>query len=67
MVKKNVLITYVWRCLAIYTRSNESRERERLTREALKLAREYYENNKLKRKDVRATKLMDFEGIAEKV
>ena len=56
----------VWRCLALYIRSNENRERERLTREALKLAREYYGNNKLKRKDVRATKLMDFEGIAEK-
>ena len=39
------------------------RDTEFLTREALELAREYYENDKLKRKDVRATKLMDFEGI----
>ena len=39
---------------------------EFLTKEALKLAREYYENNKLKRKDVRRTKLIDFEGIAKK-
>ena len=38
---------------------------ERSTKEALKLAREYYADNKLKRKDVRATKLVDFEGIAK--
>ena len=56
----------VWRCLAIYTRGSDSRESERTTKEALKLAREYYENDKLKRKDVRATKLVDFEGIAKK-
>ena len=66
MVKKNVFDNLcVWRCLAIYTCSNESRERERLTREAKKLVREYYGNNKVKRKDVRATKMMDFEGIAK--
>ena len=56
----------VWQ-VSCNTRSNESRERKRLTREALKLAREYYGNNKLKRKDVRATKLTDFEGIVETV
>ena len=38
---------------------------EFVTKEALKLAREYYGNNKLKRKDVRATRLEDFEGIAK--
>ena len=56
----------VWRCLAIYTRKDGGRETERTTREALKLAREYYENGKLARKNVRATKLVDFEGIAKK-
>ena len=55
-----------WRCLAIYTRRDMKRGTEFLTKEALKLAREYYENNKLKRKDVRATKLVDLEGIAKK-
>ena len=43
-------------CLAIYTRQDMERGTEFLTKEALKLAREYYENNKLKRKDVRPTK-----------
>ena len=38
---------------------------EFLTREALKLARKYYEEPKLKRADVRATRLVDFEGIAK--
>ena len=56
----------LWWCLAIYTHNNESRERECLTKEALELAREYYENDKLKRKNVRATKLMDFEEIVKK-
>ena len=32
---------------------------------ALDLAREYYGDSKLKRKDVRPTKLVDFEGIAK--
>ena len=57
----------VWRCLAIYSRGWENRETERTTREALKLAREYYENDKLARKDVRPTRLVDFEGIAKKL
>ena len=56
----------VWRCLAIYTRGVTDTRSERTTKEALKLARAYYENDKLKRKDVRATKLVDFEGIAKK-
>ena len=54
----------IWRCLAIYTRLDMNRGTERLTKEALKLAREYYDDNKLKRRGVRATKLVDFEGIA---
>ena len=37
---------------------------ERNCKAALNLAREYYGDNKLKRKDVRPTKLVDFEGIA---
>ena len=56
----------VWRCLAIYTRRDVARGTEFLTREALKLAREYYENDTLKRQEVRATRLVDFEGIAKK-
>ena len=37
---------------------------ERNCKAASNLAREYYGDNKLKRKDVRPTKLLDFEGIA---
>ena len=33
---------------------------------AFDLAREYYGDNKLKRKDVRPKKLVDFEGIAKR-
>ena len=55
----------VWRCLAIYTRKDVKRGSEFVTKEALNLAREFYSNNKLKRKDVRATRLEDFEGIAK--
>ena len=54
----------MWRCLAIYSQRDAKRGSEFVTKEALKLAREYYADNKLKRKDVRATKLVDFEGIA---
>ena len=56
----------VWRCLTIYTRGSAKRETERTTKEALKLATEYDGDSKLKRKDVRATRLVDFEGIAKK-
>ena len=38
---------------------------KRNCRAALNLARECYGCNKLKRKDVRPTKLVDFEGIAK--
>ena len=55
----------VWRCLAIYTRRDVKRGSEFVTNEALNLAREFYSDNKLKRKDVRATKLVDFEDNAK--
>ena len=38
---------------------------ERSTKEVLNLSREFYNDNKLKRKDVRVTKLVDFEGTAK--
>ena len=55
----------VWRCLAIYKRKDIKRGTEFVTKAALDLAREYYGDNKLKRKAVRPTKLVDFEGIAK--
>ena len=55
----------VWRCLALYKRKDVNRGAERSTKEGLNLAREFYSDNKLKRKDVRATKLVGFEGIAK--
>ena len=55
----------VWRCLALYKRKDVKRGAERSTKEALNLAREFYSDNKLKQQDVRATKLVDFEGIAK--
>ena len=55
----------VWRCLAIYTRRDVKRGSGFVTKGALNLAREFYSDNKLKRKDVRATRLEDFEGIAK--
>ena len=55
----------VWRCLALYKRKDVKRGAERSTKEALNLAREFYSDNKLQRKNVRATKLVDFEGIAK--
>ena len=42
-----------------------NRGAERSTKEALNLAPEFYSDIKLKRKDVRATKLVDFEGITK--
>ena len=38
---------------------------KRNCRAAFDLAREYYGDNKLKRKNVKPTKLVDFEGIAK--
>ena len=46
---------WVWRCLVIYSRKDVKRGSEFVTKEALKLACEYYADDKLKRKDVRAT------------
>ena len=58
----------VWRCLAIHKRRKKSSEKnrvqERNRKAALNLAREYYGDNKLKKGDVRSTKLFYFEGIA---
>ena len=59
-------ILCVWRYLAICIRSDVKRGSEFVTKEALTLAREYYVNDKLKRQDVRATRLVDFKGIAKK-
>ena len=53
-----------WRCLAIYNRKDIKRGTEFITRTALNLVREYYCDNKLKRKDVTLTKLVNFEGIS---
>ena len=55
----------VWRCLAIYKRKDIQRSTEFVTRTALNLAREYYGDKKLKKRDLRPTKLVDFEGIAK--
>ena len=58
----------VWKCLAIYKRQvhgEESQVEKRNCKAALNLAREYYGDDKFKRKDVRPTKLVDFEGIAK--
>ena len=41
----------VWRCLALYKRKDVKRGAERSTKEALNLAREFYSDNKQKRKD----------------
>ena len=57
----------VWRCLAIYKRFagvEKDRVQERNHNAALNLAREYYDENNLKKRDMWPTKLVDFEGIA---
>ena len=46
-------------------RDGVKRPAEDTTRRALKLAREFYDDPKLKVKDVRGTKLVDFEGIGK--
>ena len=56
-----------WRCLAIYKRlalGEKNRVQERNRNAALNLAREYYGDNNLQKRDVRPTKLVDFEVIA---
>ena len=57
----------VWRCLVIYkrlARGEKNWVQERNRNAALSLACEYYGDNNLKKRDVRPTKLVDFEGIA---
>ena len=57
----------VWRCLAIYkrlTRGEKNWVQERNCDAAKNLAREFYGDKKLKKRDVRPTKLVGFEGIA---
>ena len=56
----------VWRCLAIYKRHDrgETNQVQKRNCEAtLNLACEYYSDDKSKKKDMRPTKLVDFEGI----
>ena len=58
----------VWRCLAIYkrlARGEKNWVQERNRNAALNLAREYYGGKNLKKRDVRPTKLVDFEVIAK--
>ena len=56
-----------WRCLAIHQRIMKGKKRpeEDTNREALKLARDFYKNQSLKREDVKPTRLVDFENIAK--
>ena len=56
----------MWRCLAVHYRGDRKQREKFATREALNLAREYYGNPKLNREDVRATRLVDMEGISKK-
>ena len=55
----------VWRCLGIYKRKDIQRGTEFVTRTTLNLAHEYYGDKNLKKRDVRPTKLVDFEDIAK--
>ena len=58
----------VWRCLAIYkrlSRGEKNKVQKRNCEAALNLACEYYGDNKLKKRDVRPTRLVDFEGSAK--
>ena len=58
---------YVWRCLAIYKRfaRGEKNQVEKRNCDAAKcLAHEYYADNNFEKRDVRPTRLVDFEGIA---
>ena len=56
----------VWRCLVTYKRlacGEKNRVQERNRNAALNLVREYYSDNNLKKRDVRPTNFVDFEGI----
>ena len=56
-----------WRCLVIHQRIMKGKKRpeEDTNRDALKLAREFYKKQNLKREDVKPTRLVDFENIAK--
>ena len=56
-----------WRCLTIHQKIMKGKKRpeEDTNREALKLARDFYKNQNLKREDVKPTRLVDFENIAK--
>ena len=58
----------VWKCLAIYKRlacDEANQVLKRNCRAALNLAREYCGEKNLKKRDMKPTKLVDFEGIAK--
>ena len=57
----------LWRCLVIHQRimKGEKRPEKDTNRDALKLARDFYQNPNLKREDVNPTRLVDFENIAK--
>ena len=56
----------MWQCLAVHHRGDKKQREKFATWEALNLAREYYGNPKLMRENLRATKLVDMEGISQK-
>ena len=58
----------VRRCLDTYkrhARGEKNQVQKKNCEAALNLAREYYGDKKLEKRDVRPTKLVDFEGIAK--
>ena len=63
-IKDNLCL---WRCLVIRQRimKGEKRPEKDTNRDALKLARDFYKNPNLMREDVKPTRLVDFENIAE--
>ena len=63
-----MIILKIWGCLAIYkrlARGEKNQVQKRNCEAALNLACKYYGDNNLKKRDVRPTRLVDFEGIAE--
>ena len=55
----------VRRCLAIYKQKGIKRGTQFVIRTTLNLAFEYYGNKNLKKRDLRPTRLNDFEGITK--
>ena len=55
----------MWRCLIFKKKGSKKDVAMRTCEAALRLAREYYGNPELTKHEVRATKLIDFEGIAK--